>query len=142
WPPMRTDDASLLGNDHPAKKPELGIDAWVVAPDTAPRRKRGRGLGRRTGVMAQSLIELVEQFITYQAKQRGKAKGGIQTYRWNLNHFMRFVHEREGRPACLEHITESMIQAWMDKMAGDNLALSTLRTRQSTMSSFATWLVK
>jgi len=92
--------------------------------------------------MAQPLIELVEQFITYQAKQRGKAKGGIQTYRWNLNHFLRFVLKREGRPACVEHITGPMIQAWMDKMASDNLALSTLRTRQSTMSSFASWLVK
>src|SRR5215813_6153048 len=34
------------------------------------------------------------------------------------------------------------LQAWMDAMAGANLALSTMRVRLSTVSSFCTWLVK
>ena len=59
-----------------------GLDAWVVPPDTAKRRKRGRGSGRRTETMAQQLTELVEQFCNFQLKQRGKTEGGVQTYRW------------------------------------------------------------
>jgi len=35
-----------------------------------------------------------------------------------------------------------MIQCWMDGMAADNLSLSSLRTRQATLSSLCTWLVK
>ncbi|MGH7312379.1 MAG: hypothetical protein ACREJV_04335 [Candidatus Rokuibacteriota bacterium] len=35
-----------------------------------------------------------------------------------------------------------MIQAWMDDMASADLALSTMRVRQSTLSSFCAWLVK
>jgi integrase/recombinase XerC len=35
-----------------------------------------------------------------------------------------------------------MIQAWMDDMAAADLALSTMRVRQSTVSSFCAWLVK
>jgi site-specific recombinase XerC len=35
-----------------------------------------------------------------------------------------------------------MIQAWMDEMASADLSLSTMRARQSTISSLCTWLVK
>ena len=92
--------------------------------------------------MAQPLVELIEQFCTYQRKQRGKQEGGVRTYRWNLNHFLRFVRTEEGRPARVEDVSAAMIQAWMDAMARDNPALSTLRTRQSTVSSLAAWMVK
>jgi len=92
--------------------------------------------------MAQPLVELIEQFCTYQRKQRGKQEGGVRTYRWNLNHFLRFVRTEEGRSARVEDVSAAMIQAWMDAMARDNLALSTLRTRQSTVSSLAAWMVK
>jgi hypothetical protein len=34
--------------------------------------------------MAQPLIDLVEQFCTFQRKQRGKTERGVRTYRWNL----------------------------------------------------------
>jgi integrase/recombinase XerC len=90
----------------------------------------------------QPLVELVEQFCTYQRKQRGKTEGGVRTYHWNLDHFLRFVQKREARPARAEDVNATMIQAWMDEMARDNLALSTLRTRQSTVSSLGAWMVK
>ena len=90
----------------------------------------------------QLLIDLVEQFCTYQHKQRGKTEGGATTYRWTLEQFLVFVRKREGRPARVGDLTTDTVQAWMDEMAADNLALSTMRSRQSTLSSLCAWLVK
>jgi integrase/recombinase XerC len=92
--------------------------------------------------MAQPLIDLVEQFCTFQRKQRGKTEGGVKTYRWNLCQFLEFVRGRRGRPACLGDLEPATIQAWMDSMAAADLALSTMRVRQSTLSSLCAWLVK
>ncbi len=92
--------------------------------------------------MAQQLTELVEQFCNYQLKQRGKMEGGVRTYRWILEQFLIFVRHREGRLARLTDLNRSVIQAWMDDMAATDLALSTMRVRQSTLSSFCAWLVK
>src|SRR3989442_8339635 len=139
---MRPDDGGLLGSDGPSADPEPAIDAWVVPPDTGPRRKRGRGSGRRTGVMAQPLAELMDQFCIYQRKQRGKTEGGARTYRWNLEQFTIFARSREGRVARVGDLNPETIQAWMDQMAAEDLALSTMRARQSTVSSFCSWLVK
>ncbi|HSF66128.1 MAG TPA: tyrosine-type recombinase/integrase [Nitrospiraceae bacterium] len=92
--------------------------------------------------MTQDLIVLVEQFCQYQLKQRGKTEGGVQSYRWVLEQFLMFVRSRYGRLARATDLTLSSIQMWMDDMAGCDLALSTMRTRQSTLSSFCAWLVK
>src|SRR2546422_827464 len=121
------------------------LDGWIVPPDTAGRRKRGRGSGpRRTETMIQKqlLIDLVEQFCTYQHKQRGKTEGGARTYQWNLERFLMFFRKHEGRPARVTDLTQETVQAWMDQMADADLALSTMRSRQSTLSSFCSWLVK
>jgi site-specific recombinase XerC len=53
-----------------------------------------------------------------------------------------FIRNREGRLARVRDLDAPTIQAWMDDMAAADLALSTMRTRQSTVSSFCTWLVK
>src|SRR2546425_12720749 len=53
-----------------------------------------------------------------------------------------FVRKREGRPARVGGLAPEIVQAWMDHMAETDLALSTMRSRQSTLSSFCTWLVK
>jgi len=53
-----------------------------------------------------------------------------------------FVRKREGRPARVGGLAPETVQAWMDHMAETDLALSTMRSRQSTLSSFCTWLVK
>ena len=92
--------------------------------------------------MAQQLTELVEQFCNFRLKQRGKTEGGVQTYRWNLEQFLIFIRKRHGRLARVTDLTPAVIQAWMDDMAATDLALSTMRVRQSTLSSFCTWLVK
>ena len=92
--------------------------------------------------MAQQLVELVEQFCTSQRKQRGKTPGGVKTYRWNLEQFLTFIRTREGRPARVGDLDAVQVQAWMDAMAAADLALATLRARQSTLSSFCAWLVK
>jgi integrase/recombinase XerC len=92
--------------------------------------------------MAQPLIDLVEQFCTFQHKQRGKTEGGVKTYRWNLMQFLEFVRRFRGRPACVGDLEPVTIQAWMDSMATADLALSTMRVRQSTLSSFCAFLVK
>ena len=77
-----------------------GVDGWIVPPHTPTRRKRGRGSEGRTGaVIAQRLVELVEQFCIYQRKQRGRTEGGVKTYRWNLEQFLVFVRARSGRLA-------------------------------------------
>lgn len=86
--------------------------------------------------MAEGLNDLVEQFCHFQRKQRGKTDGGVRTYRWNLQQFLVFVRNRHARLARVADLTPTMIQAWMDDMAGIDLALSTMRVRQSTMSSF------
>ena len=88
------------------------------------------------------LVELVEQFCAFQEKQRGRTERGVRTYRWNLEQFLLFVRRREGRLARVSDLTPVTIQAWMDDMASADLALSTLRTRQCTLSSFCGWLVK
>src|SRR5438477_11282514 len=77
----------------------IRLDAWVIPPDTATRRKRGRGSGRRTESMTQPLTDLVEQFCNFQRKQRGKTEGGVKTYRWNLEQFLVFVRNRDSRLA-------------------------------------------
>jgi len=92
--------------------------------------------------MAQQLLELVEQFCGFQRKQRGKTQGGVTTYRWNLQQFLAFVRKDEGRPAQVRDIDAARVQGWMDAMAAADLALSTMRARQSTLSSFCAWLVK
>jgi integrase/recombinase XerC len=92
--------------------------------------------------MTQHLVELMEQFCQYQRRQRGKTHGGVTTYRWTLGWFLAFVKARTGRLARVQDLTEEVIQAWMDDMAASDLAISTLRTRQATLSSFCHWLVK
>jgi integrase/recombinase XerC len=92
--------------------------------------------------MAQQLTDSVDQFCNFQRKQRGKTEGGVKAYRWNLEQFLVFVRNRHGRLARVTDLTPPVIQAWMDDMAGTDLALSTMRVRQSTLSSFCAWLVK
>ena len=92
--------------------------------------------------MTRPLVELVEQFCQYQLKQRGKTEGGVQAYRWNLEQFLVFARGRFGRVARLSDVTQAVIQDWMDEMAARDLTLATMRIRQSTLSSFCTWLVK
>ncbi len=50
--------------------------------------------------MAQPLTDLVEQFCTFQRKQRGKTEGGVKTYQWNLMQFLEAVRGRRGRPVA------------------------------------------
>ena len=92
--------------------------------------------------MTQPLGEFVEQFCLYQFKQRGRTKGGVEATRWVLTRFVKFVRVQTGRNARVTDLTVEMIQQWMDGMAGDDLSLSSLRTRQATLSSLCTWLVK
>jgi len=92
--------------------------------------------------MAKPLVEMVEQFCVHQLKQKGKTEGGVQTYRWNLEQFLIFVRKREGRAARVGDLQIEAIQYWMDDMANDDLAVSTMRVRQSTLSSLCSWLVK
>jgi hypothetical protein len=65
------------------------LDAWVVPAHTAAGQRADRGSGRRTETMTQPLVELVEQFCNYQRKQRGRSDGGVRTYRWILEQFLR-----------------------------------------------------
>src|SRR5262249_13561634 len=105
------------------------LDGWIVPPHTADRRKRGRGSGRRTDAMTQQVVDLVEQFGTFQRKQRGRTEGGVTAYRWNLEQFLVFVRAREGRLARLNDLRPPTIQAWMDDMAASDLGANTMRCR-------------
>jgi len=118
------------------------LDGWLVPPHTASRRSRSCGRDRKGTVMTRPLVELVEQFCQYQLKQRGKTEGGVQAYRWNLEQFLVFGRSRFGRVARLSDLSKAVIQDWMDEMAARDLTLGTIRIRQSTLSSFCTWLVK
>src|SRR5881396_2554776 len=114
--------SAVLPAEMPAERGEppvpMRVDGWIVRPDTADRRKRGRGSARRTETMAQQLTDLVEQFCNFQRKQRGKTEGGVRTYRWILEQFLIVVRNRYGRLARLTDLTPQTIQAWMDDMAG------------------------
>jgi integrase/recombinase XerC len=92
--------------------------------------------------MSQQLAEWVEQFCHFQHKQRGKTEGGVNAYRWVLEQFLLFVRRSRGRLARVGDLDQETIQAWMDDMARSDLALSTMRSRQSTVSSFCAWMVK
>src|SRR2546428_14141859 len=118
--PARSVGIELRAQSYPAKAPSR-LDGWVVPPDTADRRKRGRGSGRRTDAMAQQLTDLVEQFCSFQRKQRGKTEGGVKAYRWNLEQFLVFVRNRHGRLGRVTEVTPPAIQAWWDDMAGTEL---------------------
>jgi integrase/recombinase XerC len=123
--------------------PAAALDGWVVPPQTARRRTRGRGSEGRTGaVIAQPLVDLVDLFCHYLRKQRGRTEGGVKTYRWNLEQFLVFVRARSGRLARLTDLGRPMIQAWIDDMAAQDLVSNTLRLRVSTLSSFCVWLIK
>src|SRR5262249_37152928 len=123
--PIPLDQACPPRSDRPPAILKAPLDPWIVPPNTESRRKRGRGPGRRTGSMAQPLMDLVEQFCVYQRKQRGRTEGGVKTYQWNLEQFLDFVRQREGRLARAGDLTPVMIQAWMEEMASDDLATST-----------------
>jgi len=92
--------------------------------------------------MHRPLDELVEEFCTYQRKVGGKTEGGVRAYRWTLQQFLKFVQRSEGRPATVDDLTPATIRAWMADMATQDLALTTMRVRQSTVSSLCFWLVK
>jgi site-specific recombinase XerC len=92
--------------------------------------------------MTKPLVDLVEQFCHYELKQRGKTEGGVRSYRWVLEQFLIFVRRHSGRMGRVSDLTPATIQAWMDDMAACDLAISTMRIRQSTVSSLCTWLVK
>jgi hypothetical protein len=87
-------------------------------------------------------MEWVEQFCTYQQKQKGRTESGVKAYRWNLEQFLRFVRKQEGRLARVADLDSETIQGWMDDMAGADLSLSSMRVRQSALSSLCSWLVK
>src|SRR3989454_4647957 len=93
--PAQLELLAPVHEDHarPAES-NADLDGWLVPPETGPRRKRGRDSGRRTASMAQPLIDLVDQFCTFQRKQRGKTEGGVKTYRWNLGQYLEFVAGR------------------------------------------------
>src|ERR1700688_3164339 len=93
-----------------SQAPPSTLDAWMVPPHTLPRRSRSRGRDRRGHGMTQQLVDLVEQLGQYQVKQRGKAEGGVQSYRWVLEQFLMFVRSRHGRLARATDLTLSSIQ--------------------------------
>ena len=134
-------DANLTAADT-ALVPQNRLDAWLVPPHTPPRRSRSCGGDRKGTVMTRTLAELVEQFCQYQLKQRGRTEGGVQTARWSLEQFLLFVRDRSGKIARLLDLNRATIQEWMDDMAARDLSVSSMRTRQSAVSSFCTWLVK
>jgi hypothetical protein len=74
--------------------------------------------------MTQQLTDLVEAFCNFQRKQRGKAEGGVKAYRWNLEQFLTFVRNRWGRSARVTDLAPTTVQAWMDDMAGVDLAVA------------------
>ena len=145
-PPLIVDTGQALPDQHPSdvasSEHPLRLDAWVVPPHTSSRRTHGRGRDQKGQTMTQGLGELVEQFCLYQLKQRGRTKGGVEATRWVLNRFVKFVRAQTGRQARVTDLTVDMIQQWMDDMAANDLSLSSLRTRQATLSSLCAWLVK
>ena len=66
----------------------------------------------------------------------------MRTYRWMLEQFLVFVRNGYGRVARVGDLSPTVLQTWMDDMAAADLALSTIRVRQSAVSSFCAWLVK
>ena len=116
------------------------LDAWLVPPDTTTRQTRSRRSGG--SILTQRLSDLVEQFCNYQLKQRGRTEKGVKAYRWTLEQFILFARRHHGQLARVVSLDAITVQAWMDEMAGADLAISTIRTRQCVLSSFCTWLVK
>src|SRR2546429_5400132 len=137
--------SAVLPAEMPAERGEppvpMRVDGWIVRPDTADQRKRGRGSARRTETMAQQLTDLVEQFCNFQRKQRGKTEGGVRTYRWILEQFLIFVRNRYGRLARVTDLTSPTIQAWMDDMAGGGLPPRDPPGRPPPPPSLRAWVV-
>jgi hypothetical protein len=74
-------------------------DHHLVERDLLPGGRQWSPSGRRTERMAQQLTDRIEQFCTFQRKQRGKTEGGVTTYRWMLTQFLIFARGSEGRRA-------------------------------------------
>ena len=111
-----------------------------MPPDPA---RRSRKLGDKSNNKgARVLLSLLDQFCVYQLRQRGKAPGGVETYRWMLQRFVAFLLAHKRRPPRVTDLTPTSIQAWTDDMATAGLANSTLRLRQAAVSSFCRWLVR
>src|SRR2546427_9903961 len=108
--------SAVLPAEMPAERGEppvpMRVDGWIVRPDTADQRKRGRGSARRTETMAQQLTDLVEQFFNLQRKQRGKTEGGVRTYRWILGQFLIFFRNRDGRLARGPGLASPTLPGW------------------------------
>ena len=72
------------------------LDGWIVPPNTPSRRKRDPRSGRRTEAMAQPLMELVEQFCTYQRKQKDRTEDGV----WRATGHLVSCHLSRARPVA------------------------------------------
>src|SRR5947209_19869733 len=92
--------SAVLPAEMPAERGEppvpMRVDGWIVRPDTADRRKRGRGSPRSTETMAQQLTDLVEKFCDYQQKQRRQEARGGHTYRYIHTQLLRCVRRLDG----------------------------------------------
>src|SRR5256884_9745335 len=90
--------SAVLPAEMPAERGEppvpMRVDGWIVRPDTADQRKRGRGSARRAGTTAQQLTDLVEQVCNFQRKRRGRTEGGGGTFTGILVKFLVVVRNR------------------------------------------------
>ncbi len=92
--------------------------------------------------MSPPLHQLVDEFCTYQRKLRGKTEGGVSAYRWTLGQLLKFLRRLTGQLPVVDDLIATHLGTWMTEMAKADLALSTMRVRQSVVSSFCLWLVK
>ena len=129
----------------PWKAPNPGqsrLDAWVVPPHNSPRRIHGRGRGQKGQTMTQGLGRIGGAVLSVSRKTAGPDERRRGGHAVGARAVSSVRAAARGSAGASDGFDGGDLQQWMDDMAATDLALSTMRTRQATLSSLCAWLVK
>jgi site-specific recombinase XerD len=121
---------------HVAPRSALTVDAWLVAPDTAPKRVAD------TRRQPMRLSALFEEFCHFLRVEKEAAPRTIETYRWCFKDYESFGMKQIGGTVLVAHFTAEACRAYQYDLAARALQTSSIRVRLATLGSFGKWAVR
>src|SRR5260370_488599 len=112
------------------------VDAWLVAPDTAPKRVAD------TRRQPMRLSALFEEFCDYLRVEKEAAPRTIETYRWCFRDYESFVMKQIGGTVLVSHFTAETCRAYQYDLAARGLQTSSIRVRLATLGSLGKWALR